>query len=98
MVIVAGVIDVEPGERDRFLHAKAAQQAAARAEAGCLEYAFSADLAEPGRVRLFEIWESAEHLAAHAAGMAGTTPDDGGVVRRSTALVRYEVASSASLG
>ena len=66
MVIVVGIIEVEAADRRRYLESKTGQVAATLAEAGCLEYAFSADLAEPGRVRLFEIWESAEHLAAHA--------------------------------
>ena len=40
---------------------------ASRAEAGCLLYAYGADLAEPGLYRVSELWESREALDAHFA-------------------------------
>lgn len=36
-----------------------------RAEAGCIEYNYAEDLLEPGLIRVSEVWESREHLAAH---------------------------------
>lgn len=38
---------------------------ASRAEDGCIEYNYAEDLGEPGLIRVSEIWESREHLAAH---------------------------------
>ena len=38
---------------------------ASRAEDGCVEYNYSEDLLEPGLIRVSEVWESREHLAAH---------------------------------
>lgn len=38
---------------------------ASRAEDGCIEYNYAEDLAEPGLIRVSEVWESREHLAAH---------------------------------
>jgi quinol monooxygenase YgiN len=38
---------------------------ASRAEDGCIEYNYSEDLIEPGLIRVSEVWESREHLAAH---------------------------------
>ena len=38
---------------------------ASRAEAGCIEYNYAEDLLEPGLIRVSEVWESHEHLAAH---------------------------------
>lgn len=38
---------------------------ASRAEAGCIEYNYAEDLLDPGLIRISEIWESREHLAAH---------------------------------
>lgn len=38
---------------------------ASRAEDGCIEYNYAEDLLEPGLIRVSEIWESREHLAAH---------------------------------
>ena len=38
---------------------------ASRAEDGCIEYNYAEDLLEPGLIRVSEVWESREHLAAH---------------------------------
>jgi quinol monooxygenase YgiN len=38
---------------------------ASRAEDGCTEYNYAEDLLEPGLIRVSEVWESREHLAAH---------------------------------
>ncbi len=38
---------------------------ASRAEQGCIEYNYAEDLADPGLIRVSEVWESREHLAAH---------------------------------
>ncbi|NBW75402.1 MAG: antibiotic biosynthesis monooxygenase [Sphingomonadaceae bacterium] len=38
---------------------------ASRAEDGCIEYNYAEDLAEPGLIRVSEVWESRQHLAAH---------------------------------
>jgi quinol monooxygenase YgiN len=38
---------------------------ATRAEAGCRVYSFAEDVLSPGLIRIFEIWETREHLEAH---------------------------------
>ena len=38
---------------------------ASRAEAGCLDYAYSIDVLDPGLVRVTERWESREALDTH---------------------------------
>src|SRR5438045_8021275 len=73
-VIVAGHIDVEPGRRDEFLAGRQEAIQKSRAEAGCIEYVFSADSSDPGRVRMFERWESIEAMRARIAGMAAEPP------------------------
>jgi len=76
MIIVLGVFEVEAGDRDRFLEQKAAQVTATRAETGCIDYAFAADAADAGRVRLVERWESMADLEAHVAALrAGPAPE-----------------------
>ena len=45
-----------------------------RLEAGCLEYAFSADAEQPGLVRLIELWESMGDLKAHLQGLSSNPP------------------------
>jgi len=69
MIVVLGIIEVDPADRGRYLAEKAPQVAATRAEAGCLDYAFGADAADPGRVRLVERWEHMADLEAHVAAM-----------------------------
>ena len=62
MIIVAGSLTVEPSGRDRYLDGCREAVAAARGADGCLDYALSADLLEPGRINVFESWESREAL------------------------------------
>lgn len=38
---------------------------ASRAEDGCIEYNYAEDLLEPGLIRVSEVWEGREQLAAH---------------------------------
>ena len=38
---------------------------ATRAEAGCIQYNFAEDVLDPGLIRVSELWESREQLAAH---------------------------------
>lgn len=65
VLIVAGTFVVTPEGREEFLASREATIRRSRGEAGCVEYSFAADSIDPGTVRLFEIWESREHLAAH---------------------------------
>jgi quinol monooxygenase YgiN len=62
--IIAGWFDYGTN-RDAVLEQFAICAAASRDEEGCLGYVASADPAEPGRVVVFERWESEAHLAAH---------------------------------
>jgi quinol monooxygenase YgiN len=56
MVIVAGHVTVEARQRASYLAECAAVVEQARATAGCLDFAVSADLIHPGRVNIFERW------------------------------------------
>jgi quinol monooxygenase YgiN len=58
MIIVAGHITVEPQQRESYLADSVSVVERARATAGCLDCAISGDLIDPGRVNLFERWES----------------------------------------
>lgn len=69
MLIVAGHFDVDPSERDAFIRGREEGMRRSRAEPGCITYVFSADPIEPGRVHLYERWESKDALAAHLAAM-----------------------------
>lgn len=65
MIVIEGTVRVPS---DRIEAARPAMEAmirASRAEPGCLDYAYSLDLLDPGLVRVTERWASREALAAH---------------------------------
>ncbi len=80
MIVVLGVVEVAAGDRGRYLEEKAAQVAATRAEQGCVEYAFSSDADDPGRVRLVERWETMADLEAHVAALRSAPAPTGPTV------------------
>ncbi len=57
-VIVAGHITVEPLQRESYLASCVSVVERARGAAGCLDIAITADSVDPGRVNIFERWES----------------------------------------
>ena len=77
-IVVTGYLDIEPSNRDAAIDAIKTLMEASRAEAGCEDYAFAADLVEPGRFRIFEQWRDqaamdehnkSPHLAAFMAAL-----------------------------
>jgi quinol monooxygenase YgiN len=62
MVIVAGHITVDPERRESYLAGSMSVVEKARRADGCLDFAITADLLDPGRVNLFECWESQRPL------------------------------------
>jgi quinol monooxygenase YgiN len=77
--ILAGTFEVEPADRDTFLAGRVELMRRARVEPGCIVYVFAADPVEPGRVVLFERWESEDALEGHRRGLAASPPADPGV-------------------
>jgi len=67
-ILISGEIDLAPEARDGALADALPLIEAALAEPGCVRYAWTADLSRPGRVHVFEEWESQADLAAHLAG------------------------------
>lgn len=99
MLIIAGEIEIDPANHDAAVAAATRVQEATRQEAGCHAYVFSADLAQRGRFRIFEEWESAEAIAAHvrAPHMAEFQKAIGGLGVKRVDLARYEVSSKGPL-
>ena len=60
-----GTVRVDPDAIERLRPAMEAMMAASRAEDGCLVYAYSLDLLEPGLVRVSEQWTDRAALEAH---------------------------------
>ena len=89
MVIVAGHITVEPGQREAYLAGCVRVVEQARGTAGCLDFVISADLIEPGRINIFERWAS---HAAVAAFRGNGPSDEQGAAMRSASVADYDVA------
>lgn len=65
MILVLGSIRVPAEKLDRAKPAMEVMMAASRAEDGCIEYAYSQDLLDPGLIRVTEAWTSRQALSAH---------------------------------
>ena len=99
VVIVGGIFEVEPDQRDKFLASRHESMRKSRAEPGCLEYVVSADPIEPGRVVLFERWADQASLDAHIAAIRQAPPSpDGAVAPKSATITVYDVSGERSLG
>ena len=68
MIIIAGTVDVDPERRDAALEAGRSLMEETRTQKGCLDYVWSADLVVPGRIYVYERWESEADLRAHFEG------------------------------
>jgi quinol monooxygenase YgiN len=62
VIIVAGWLRVDAGERDRYLDAVAEVARQARAAPGCLDFTQAADPLDAERINVYERWESDEDL------------------------------------
>lgn len=91
MIIVAGSIRIKPGQRQAFLDLGRSAVEEARAAEGCLDFAVSADVADPDRVNIFERWQSVEALE----GFRGSGMDDGQIAMIAGASVRRYTAEDA---
>ena len=67
MIVIEGTVRVPPEQIEAARPAMERMIRASRAEAGCLDYAYSLDLLDPGLVRVTERWKNREALAAHFA-------------------------------
>lgn len=64
-IVVNATIEAGEATISAMREAIIAMQSASRAEAGCLDYTFSVELADPGVMRITERWESMAALAEH---------------------------------
>lgn len=64
-VLIAGTVDLEPEKRDQALTGAKPLIEEARGEPGCLAYDWTPDPYLPGRIHVFEEWESQAALADH---------------------------------
>ncbi len=92
MVIVAGHLIVDPAQREDYLSGCVDVVREARAADGCLDFALSADLVDPGRVNILERWES---QAAVEAFRGSGVDDEQGAAILAASVAEYEVARRA---
>jgi quinol monooxygenase YgiN len=98
VIIVAGHFVVHPDQREQFLRSRADMMRTARSEAGCITYAFSPDPLDPGRVLLFERWETKAALADHLAALRQGPPLEDGVEVREAEVQQYEISAVGPVG
>jgi len=94
-IIVAGTVRVPPENLTCFRPEMEAMLSATRAEDGCIDYAYAADLMDLGLIRVFEVWRDqlaldAHFKSAHMAEWRARWPEFGVSQRK---LIAYEVAS-----
>jgi quinol monooxygenase YgiN len=94
VVIVAGHLVVDPAQRDQYLSGCVDVVRQARRASGCLDFALSADVVDPGRINIFERWESQAAVEAFRGG--GPSDEQGGQIV-SASVCEYDVAEERSL-
>ncbi len=94
MVIVAGHLVVDPEQRESYLAGCVSVVEQARRAAGCLDFAITADLVDPGRIDIFERWES---QAAVEAFRGSGPSDEQGAAMLAASVAEYDVADVRSL-
>jgi quinol monooxygenase YgiN len=94
MVIVAGHIVVDQEQRKSYLVGCKGVVEQARSSPGCLDFAVTADLVDPGRINIFERWET---QAAVEAFRGSGPSDEQSAVMLSASVAEYDVADVRSL-
>jgi quinol monooxygenase YgiN len=98
-LLIAGTVRVPPENLEAFRPHMQRMLEASRAEDGCVTYSYALDVAEPGLVRVFEVWRDEAAFQAHTrtphiADWRAAWPQFGVSDRR---LSLYEVASERAL-
>ena len=91
MIIVAGSIVVGSAQRESYLAGCVAVVEQARRTSGCLDFAITADLVDPGRIDVLERWESRAALDE----FRGSGPsDEQGAAMLSASVADYDVITT----
>ncbi len=94
MIIVAGSITVHPDHRASYLDDCIEVIRAARSTDGCIDFHLAADPIEPGRINVFEQWDS---IAAVEIFRGSGPADDQQAVILDASVTQHEIAGSTSL-
>jgi len=94
MIVVAGWVRVAADHRDAYLESCRAVVEAGRAAPGCIDFSLSPDLLDPGRINVFEQWESTDAVER----FRGSGPsDDQQTIMVEAHVVQHEIATSTIL-
>lgn len=94
MLIVAGHLNVDPASREAYLAGCVRVVELARATGGCLDFAISPDLVDPGRINVLERWTSQDAVNA----FRGSGPsDEQGAAILSGAVSEFDVEAERAL-
>ncbi len=95
MILIAGSVSIRPDRREEAVRAARTMAEATVKELGCISYRFSADLADPAKLFIFEEWESDEALARHfqTEHMREFREKLPGIVAGASVVKRYVVTS-----
>ncbi|WP_405062245.1 antibiotic biosynthesis monooxygenase [Kribbella sp. NBC_01505] len=91
-VIVAGSVWVEPATRDQYVDAHQVIVRAARVHPGCLDLAISPDPIDPGRVNIYEYWDSQQTLDTWRTICPRPNPTTASIISQNVQL--HEISSS----
>ena len=94
MLIVAGHLIVDPKDRATYLAGCREVVDQARSALGCLDFALSADLTDPGRINIFERWVDRESVEKFRGSGTG---DEQNAAIRGASVAEYEIADIRSL-
>ena len=99
MIVIAGKIQVKPEKREEAKRAALEMVEATRREAGCISYAFYADLVDPGTFFIFEEWKDDAALGAHfqSEHMARFQQQAAALVAAPPSITRYTVESATKM-
>lgn len=85
---------VDPEDRQAYLTGCVEVVRQARSAAGCLDFAIGGDLLDPGRINVYERWES---QAAVEAFRGGGPSDEQGAAVIGASVAEFDVLAERSL-
>jgi quinol monooxygenase YgiN len=65
VIILAGTLELDPADRDRYVERRREQVERTRKEAGCLDYGITADSVDPSLIIVFECYADEAALTEH---------------------------------
>lgn len=94
MIIVAGHLEIDPQQRQRYLDDSLDAMTAARRAEGCLDFSITADPLEPNRINVFERWDSVAAVEEFRGD--GPSDDQMGAIEHAD-VSQYEIADTTPL-